>query len=289
MKKNENLKKIAYLGPPGTFSHLAAKMHLKKQCLKDPNTTHPFPTIADVFEALEKGKTTHAIVPKENSTEGSVNQTLDLLKEVKIYINHEITIPIHHQLLSKYQDLKKITKVISHPQPLAQCRKWLKIHLPEARLLEVDSSTSAIQQVITSKENLAVIGSFLSAELYHLPIIRNNIEDDHLNTTRFIVLGQKKNDDIPDLKKTSILFSLPDEPGALVGILKIFNQTKINLNKIESRPSNIKQFDYFFFIDFNGSEYDSEIKKCLEKIKMRCQFYKFLGSYTTSLVEQEIS
>ena len=277
--KKEALKKIAYLGPPGTFSHLAAKEYLKNE-KKNDIIPHPFSNIADVFDVLEKGEVTEAIVPKENSTEGSVNQTLDLLKETKIYIRHEITIPIHHQLLSKINDLKKITKVLSHSQALAQCRTWLKNHLPQTQLLETDSSASAVRQVASSKESLAAIGSPLSANLYSLSILSKNIEDNHLNTTRFIVLGQSKNDNVLRLSKTSILFSLPDKPGALVEMLTTFSQKKINLNKIESRPSNKKQFAYFFFIDFSGSEYDSEVKECLEKIKTNVQFYKFLGSYT---------
>lgn len=272
MKNKKEDKKIAYLGPPGTFSHLAAKTYDKNAVLL------PFATIKDSAQALEKKEVNTAILPKENSTEGSINQTLDLLISSKLYITCEISLPIHHQLLSFSRSLEDVKTIFSHPQPLAQCQKWIKNNVPQAELLATYSTSVAVKYMLKAKEKSVIASSFAS-EKYDIPILARNIEDNPLNTTRFVELKLEKNTPARNLKKTSILFSMPDKVGALVKILNLFEEVGINLNKLESRPSVQKKFDYFFFIDFAGSEYHVETQSCLKKIKERCDFYKFLGSY----------
>jgi len=262
--------KVAFLGPETTFSHQAV---LK---IFPNNALLPEKSIQDVFEAVDLGKAGFGVVPVENSTEGSVNVTLDLLAESKLSILKETSIPISHFLLSK-ASLEKVKIVFSHPQALAQCRKWLESKLPNAELSET-TSTAKAAEISSVTENSAAIASKLAAESFGLQVLAENIQDNSKNLTRFIAIG--KNGFAKSGKlKTSILFAVQHKPGALFDALKAFKVYDVNLTRIESRPSKKTPWEYLFFVDFEGSALEERIKKALEELKAHCAHFKILGSF----------
>lgn len=263
---------IAYLGPEGTFTHQAA---LKKFGEKAKYV--PVKTIDEVFREVEKGRADYGVVPIENSIEGVVSHTLDVFLESDLKITSEVFLDIHHFLISKEKSIKKIKKIYSHPQALAQCRKWISENLPEVEIFETESTVSAVKRVIKEKFS-AAIASEIAAEIYNLNIIAERIEDFRENVTRFLVIG-KENPDKSGNDKTSILFSIKDRVGALHDILAFFKNENINLTRIESRPSKKKAWEYVFFVDFKGHKDEPHVKKALEEIEKSTVFLKILGSY----------
>ncbi len=263
--------RIAYLGPQATFSYQAG---LK---LFGSNIEFvPIKRIADVIEEVEKQRADFAIVPIENSNEGSVNVTLDELVDTNLKVVNEIVLRISHCLLSK-TNFKNIKIVYSHPQALAQCSAWLHKNLPNAELCPVNSTAQAAQ--LAAKNNkAAAISSKTAANLYKLNIIAKSIEDSKNNWTRFFVLGNK-NTSKTGKDKTSIIFTIKDKVGALYDILSQFSKNKINLTKIESRPTKKKVWQYVFFVDFDGHIEDKKVLSTIEKIEENCVFLKVLGSY----------
>lgn len=269
--ENDAFKNIvAYFGPAGTFTEEAAS-RLNGDLVA-------FDSIIEVLEAVKTGKAQKGVVPIENSIEGPVGVTLDLLaQDYDLKIEKEIILPISHNLMvNKGINLDEIDSVYSHAQPLAQCRIFLeKLGL----ITHSTSSTAAAAKFIKGKNNAAAIGNRRAAELYNLDIIKTDIQDFENNRTRFIVLG--KNESQPtDNDKTSIVFSLyEDRPGGLYGILGYFAAENINLTKIESRPSKRGLGKYIFFIDFEGHCQDKVVKNILDTIKDNTPFLKLLGSY----------
>lgn len=262
---------VAYFGPAGTFTEEAAS-RLNGELIA-------FDSIIEVLEAVKTGKAQKGVVPIENSIEGPVGVTLDLLaQDYDLKIEKEIILPISHNLMvNKGINLDEIDSVYSHAQPLAQCRIFLeKLGL----ITHSTSSTAAAAKFIKGKNNAAAIGNRRAAELYNLDIIKTDIQDFENNRTRFIVLG--KNESQPtDNDKTSIVFSLyEDRPGGLYGILGYFAAENINLTKIESRPSKRGLGKYIFFIDFEGHSQDKVVKDILDTIKENTPFLKLLGSYS---------
>jgi len=267
----EKSLQIGYLGPQASFTNLAAVRRFGSQV-----AYVPCGTIADVFEKVENGDCDYGVVPIENSIEGAVTHTFDLLVDSDLKICAHSQLEISHNLLSNSM-LDKIEKVYSKFEVLGQCRHWLQEHLPKAEFVEVASTTRAAQ-IAAKEKNAAAIASHLAADIYHLHILKKGIEDSSHNITRFLVIS--KTDARPTGEdRTSILFSIKDKVGALHAMLEPFEENKINLTKIESRPSKKKAWDYYFFVDFDGHREDEPVKKALGKLDELCKFLKVLGSY----------
>lgn len=270
----ESKLKVAYLGPKATFSYQAS---LKLFGAKTDFI--PVKRLADVIEEVEKQRADYAVVPIENSNEGSVNTTLDELVDTNLKVVNEINMRISHCLLSKTK-LENIKVVYSHHQAISQCSNWLHKNLSNAEIFPVNSTAQAAQ-LASKNSKAAAISSEVAAQIYNLNIIVKSIEDSKDNWTRFFVLGHdistKTGKD-----KTSIIFTIKDKVNTLYNILSEFSKSKINLTKIESRPTKKKVWQYIFFIDFEGHISDKKVICTLEKLKEHCIFLKVLGSYPKS-------
>lgn len=265
--------KIAYLGPEGTWTHQAA---IKK--FGHSITYSPQPNFADVFDQVARRKADYGVVPIENSTEGAVSHTLDLFVDSPLHICAQILLRIEHCLMSAIPR-EKIKTLYSHPQVFGQCRNWLLKHFPEADLVEVSSTTKAAKLANEyADQGAAALGGALAAEFNQLEILESGIQDRATNTTRFLVIGEKT---CPPTgrDRTSILFSIQDKPGALVSALQSFEQCKINMSKIESRPSKQKDWEYIFYVDLGGHCEDQPVMQALEELRRHCSLVKLLGSY----------
>ena len=267
--------KVAYLGPEATYTHQLAIKHFGKGAEMLPQKS-----ISDVFVEVEKRRADYGVVPIENSTEGVVNHTLDMFIESDLSICAEREEPISHHLLSTSGRVDKIKRIYSHPQALAQCRRWLESHLPKAEVHESASTADAACQA-SLDGSAGAIASGLAAKLYHLRIAAPGIEDFQENFTRFLVIG-KHAPPRSGSDKTSILFSIKDKVGALNDILTLFRRYDLNLTKIESRPTKKKAWQYIFFVDFLGHMSDPHIQKVLSDLKRYCLHIKILGSYPKS-------
>ncbi|KPJ64996.1 hypothetical protein AMJ44_11525 [candidate division WOR-1 bacterium DG_54_3] len=282
--------KVGYLGPEGTFCEEASKIYLKR--IPGKIELIPYTTIHDLLYAADRKRINEAIVPIENSIEGTVGIVTDMLvKDVNLVIRQEIVIPVFHYLIAqKGIRLSEVTDVISHPQALDQCKDFLKRKLPKVKLHLAYSTSDAVRQVATSLgETLiahgkvkgsvfAAIGTKSAARLYDLKILAEKINARE-NQTRFVVLA--KSDHAPTGKdKTSIVFSiLKDRPGGLHDVLEVFAVRHINLTKIESRPSKKALGDYFFFADMEGHREKKILAEALKEIRKDASFLKILGSY----------
>ena len=264
--------KVAYLGPKATFSHLAAMQHFGLSAELVPQKSIP-----GVFEEVEKGRALYGVVPVENSTEGVISHTLDMFMESELKINAEVLLEVSHFLLSRTGRLEDVKKIYSHPQPLAQCRRWLADNLPNVPLVDVASTTLAAQ-IVSEDYSAAAIASEYAASLYDLKVVRERIEDQVNNVTRFLVIGSKMAEKSGD-DRTSLMFSVKDEPGILYRMLEPFAKRGLNLSKIESRPNKAKAWEYIFFLDLSGHISDSEVGEAVQELKGYCQFVKVLGSY----------
>lgn len=263
---------IAYLGPKATFTHEAARTKFGESV-----KYLAVGGISDIFNAVAKGYADYGVVPVENSIEGAVTHTLDVLIDSNLKVCSEVLLEISHNLLSREKDLSRVTKIYSNPQVFGQCRIWLRTNLPNVPLIEVESTAKAA--LMASKNaKTAAIASRLAAELYGLNILSEDIEDSPHNVTRFLVVGNKYAEPTAS-DKTSILFAIKDKVGALYDLLKVFKNNKINLTKIESRPSKRKPWEYYFFVDFNGHCENAHIKKAIKELEKHCIFVKILGSY----------
>ena len=245
--------------------------------LRNLRQAHPLKTIADIFEEVERSRADYGVVPVENSTEGPVNVTLDRLIESETVITGELTLEISQHLLSRAGELGEVKIVCSHPQALAQCRQWLLAHLPEARMEEMSSTTAAVERA-KDDPTVAAVASELAARTYDVPMLRKRIEDNPYNTTRFLVIGRRAVGPT-GRDKTSILFSMKNEPGVLYSILQPFAARQLNMTKIESRPTKRRPWEYVNFVDFEGHRDTDDVRAVLEEVKERCQFLKILGSY----------
>jgi chorismate mutase/prephenate dehydratase len=263
--------KIAYLGPEATFTHLAA--------LKRFGTQVEYlacNTISDVFLEVERDVADYGVVPIENSTEGAVSHTLDMFVDSDLKICAQVVLDISHNLLANCPK-NKIRKLYSIQQVFGQCQIWLQKNLPLVERIDVSSTTRAAQLAAKEKYS-ACIASLLAAKLYNLKVIARDIEDSPHNITRFLVIG--KNDVGPTHRdKTSVMFSIKDRVGALHDMLLPFRRYKINLTKIESRPSKKKAWDYYFFVDLEGHCENPRVKKALLELENKCRYLKILGSY----------
>lgn len=273
-------KSIGFLGPGGTFSHEAVEAykeeHNKSYVLKE------YLSIRDVLYALKNRDVDEAIVPMENSLEGAINVTLDILaKEEDMFISDEFIIPVNLNLVAKQGTSQKDIKVIrSHPQPLGQCRNYLNTNFPEAVQLEENSTSKAAQRVVDGDGSSAAITSKIAAKLYGLEILQKNVQDVENNRTRFVIISRTLKSRTGS-DKTSIVFSTDNKPGSLYRILDIFSLWDINMTRIESRPSKNALGQYIFFVDIDGHIEDPDVYDALTMVKRKTSFYKFIGSYPT--------
>jgi len=268
----ENPLTVAYFGPVATFTHLAALRHFGSSA-----EFIPVESIKDVFEAVDAGKAEFGVVPIENSTEGVISYTLDMFMDYELKIAAEIMLDISHNLLSKSGDKGKIKRIYSHPPATAQCRRWLEANMPGIPVME-STSTARAAELASKEDTAAAIASELAAKVYDLNFVEAHIEDSKHNVTRFLVIS-KESYQRTGKDKTSIMFSIKDRPGALYDILSPFKKAKINLTKIESRPSRRKAWEYIFFVDMEGHIEDKKLRKAIENMKDGCLYLKILGSY----------
>ncbi len=269
---------VAYLGPEGTFTQAAALKHFGHAVL-----SKPMAAIDEVFREVVAGAVNFGVVPVENSTEGAVNHTLDSFLEHDIVICGEVELRIHHHLLvGETTKTDRITRIYSHAQSLAQCRKWLDAHYPNVERVAVASNADAARRV-KSEWNSAAIAGDMAAELYGLSKLAEKIEDRPDNSTRFLIIG---NQEVPPTgdDKTSIIVSMRNKPGALHDLLLPFHQNGIDLTRIETRPSRSGKWTYVFFIDFVGHHQDPLVKDVLEKISNDAVALKVLGSYPKAVL-----
>jgi chorismate mutase/prephenate dehydratase len=271
------ITKVGYLGPKGTFTHQAALEFFPKA----GSEFTPSSSSLEIFENVEKGLIDFGVIPIENTLQGTVRETLDLLIEKNLIIYGEIELRIIQNLISlKSSDLSKIQTIISHPQAFAQTRIWVKTNLPKANLISVNSTAEAVRRVQeTNEESYAAIGTDFSSKVYDLKVLSSNIEDNPINFTRFLIISNRENDEIDGKIKTSVVFVTKHTPGALYRVLKIFAEANINLLKIESRPRRRGRWEYIFLMDFEGNKKEEKILRIFEKMNENVIWYKILGSY----------
>jgi chorismate mutase/prephenate dehydratase len=263
---------ISYFGPEATFTHMAAIKHFGRNA-----DYMAVPSITDVFYEVERNRADFGVVPIENSTEGVVNHTLDMFISSDLKIIAEREEAITQNLLSISGNIKAVKSVYSHAQALAQCRKWLDVHLPNATVHEAASTSDAALHA-TLDASAAAIASQLAAQIYNLKPVATGIEDFSENATRFLIIG--KNVAPPTGRdRTSIMFSIKDHVGALYEMLEPFRKAGLNLTKIESRPTKKKAWEYLFFVDFIGHESDKHVQKALDDLQHKVVKLKVLGSY----------
>lgn len=263
---------VAFLGPEGTFTHLAARrlFGLAARCVEAT-------TIDGVFDAVRRGAAAYGVVPIENSTEGSVGTAVDALLEGGLVLRRELVLPVAHCLLGAPRQITAVERVYSHPQALAQCRLWLAKNLASAQLVQTSSTAGAVREAAVDPGG-AAIGSSLAGELWGLPVLRERIQDRAENATRFVVVAHEDAPRSGD-DKTSVGFALRDEPGALRRALQIFDAEGVNLSRIESRPSRKQPWEYVFLIDLGGHREDDNVARALAQLRERCESLTMLGSY----------
>ncbi len=251
---------IAYLGPEATFTHQAAIRRFGSSLRYSAQKT-----ISDVFAEVSRHRADYGVVPVENSTEGVVTHTLDMFVDSALKIVAQIVLPVQHCLLSNFKRTR-IKTLFAHPQSLAQCRGWVQTNLRGAEIVET-SSNARSAELAKAARNAAAIAGVIAAERYGLGILESNIQDNAANATRFLV---------------SLMFSINDKVGALYRALAPFRRYKINMTKIESRPSKRKAWEYFFFVDCDGHVSEKKVAKAIAELERQCAFVKVLGSYPNS-------
>lgn len=265
---------IAYLGPEATFTHLASISKFGSSVKYAPAAS-----IHQVFGEVEQKRADYGVIPVENSIEGAVSHSLDMFIDSELKICSEILFEISHHLMSS-SEMKHIRRIYSNPMVFGQCRAWLEGHFPRVELMDTASTTAAAQRA-AKEDGAAAIASKLASTLYNLPVLHSDIQDFAQNVTRFLVISRRVP---PPTKrdKTSLIVSIKDKVGALYDLLLPFKKNRINMTKIESRPSKKKAWDYYFYIDFEGHQADLKIAKMLREIEGKVKFLKVLGSYPAS-------
>lgn len=269
--------KVAHLGPQGTFSEAAACKHFGGSPALMPQQT-----IDEVFHAVEAGAVEYGVVPVENSTEGAVSRSLDLLLSGNVSVCGEVSLRIRQNLMSHCTDISSIKRIYSHSQSLAQCHDWLQHHAHGIECQPVSSNAEAARLASEDKESAAIAGD-IAAQLYGLNILFANIEDDPSNTTRFLVIG--KHDAGPSGRdKTSLICSAPNRPGAVYALLQPFADQGVSMTKLESRPSRTGLWEYVFYVDVDGHREDAAVATALKALQDRAAFVKVLGSYPVAAI-----
>ncbi|HSU56833.1 MAG TPA: prephenate dehydratase [Candidatus Dormibacteraeota bacterium] len=262
---------VAYLGPEATFTHQAAIRRFGSSLRYSSQKT-----IADVFSEVSKNRADYGVVPVENSTEGVVTHTLDMFVDSDLKIVSQIVLPVQQCFLSNGRK-SQIKRLFAHPQSLAQCRRWIQANLPRVEIIETSSNARSAEFAAKEKDSAAVAG-VLAAEKYGVRILEQDIQDNAANATRFLVLGRQCSPATGD-DRTSVMFSIMDRVGALYRALAPFRRFRINMTKIESRPSKRKAWEYFFFVDCDGHVTDKKVASALAVLGEHCSYVKVLGSY----------
>jgi chorismate mutase / prephenate dehydratase len=273
---------IAYLGPEATFTHQAAIQKFGSSLFYSAQKAIP-----DIFTEVGKKRADYGVVPVENSTEGVVTHTLDMFVDSNLQIVAQIVLPIQYCLAGR-AGLKDVQRLYAHPQALGQCRVWVQRHLPKAEIFETSSNARSAELAAAAGDSrskprgkVAAITGFLAAEKYNLKVIERDIQDFNANATRFLVLGRQCGPPTGH-DRTSVMFSIADQVGALYQALAPFRRYKLNMTKIESRPSKRKAWEYFFFVDCDGHMTDRKVAKAIANLEEVCNFVKVLGSYPNS-------
>jgi chorismate mutase / prephenate dehydratase len=271
--------KVAFLGPEGTFTQAAVLKHFGSSV-----RALPLPAIDEVFQEVEGGIADFGVVPIENSTEGTVNHTLDMFLKSALKICGEVELLVHHHLMGRMGALAEVRRVCAHAQALAQCRGWLDEHLPDVERIAVSSNAEGARRA-RDERGSAAIASHAAAEIYKLNLLADGIEDRSDNTTRFLVIGRKLFG-ASGADRTTLLVSASgtDDPGALFRLLEPFAEHRINMTRIESRPSHRRKWDYVFFIDVEGHVSDAPLAKALASLEKRASLFKVLGSYPRAVL-----
>lgn len=273
----EHPQKVAYLGPAGTFSESASR----KQFGAAPNFV-AMATIEDVFRAVEAGNVNYGVVPVENSTEGAVSVTLDLLLASPVKVCGEVNLRIHQQLMSRAEGIGAAKRLYSHAQSLAQCHEWLNRNLPHLPRVPVASNAEAARMASEDPESCAIAGE-AAAELYGLNILAANIEDDPNNTTRFLVIAD--HDAGPSGEdRTSLVFSALNRPGAVHALLEPLARHGVDMTKLQSRPAQSGLWEYVFYADIKGHQADAPVAAALKELGEHAAFLKVLGSYPVAAI-----
>ena len=267
--------RVAYLGPAGTFSHAAVDRHFGAFV-----SAEPYASIDEVFRAAESAQCACAVVPVENSTEGAVGRTLDLMCTTALKIVGEVKLRVQQSLSSKAVSIDRVKLVYSHSQSLAQCAQWLARHLPAARRVAVASNAEAARLAADDPESAAIAGD-AAAAIYGLAVLARHIEDEPNNTTRFWVLGSHE---VPPSgnDETSLVMSAQNRPGAVHALLEPFANHGVSMTRLESRPARTGLWEYFFFVDLVGHQLDAQVAAALDELRSRAPFLKLLGSYPSS-------
>lgn len=273
-------QRVAFLGPEGTFSHVAGIEFLGTAAHFEPQNN-----FEGIFRAVTGGACDYGIIPLENSLQGGVGQALDLFLAYDTFIKAEFYCRIRHSLLSAESSLTGIKTVYSHPQPLAQCNKWLAKHLPDARLIAVDSTATAARQVVGEKGTAAIAHIALSDKL-KISVLAEGIEDMPNNWTRFVLIGTTPADR-PGPDKSTLLFSVKDAPGSLASVLNAFSQAGINLKKLESRPLTGKCWQYVFFADLECDLEAPQYTGIMDELARHADILRLLGCYPAGTVTFE--
>ncbi len=281
MMNFDEVQNIAYLGPHGSFSEMAADAFCEKYNIQA--TPMPLTTIRQVVEYVDNNPNTLGVLPVENSIEGTVTEALDNLmftKNPNIYILSEYIMPIHHCLLARTTEISSIANIISHPQALAQCQNFIHNEMPyHVNIIEASSTSEAAKSLVNYNLTYAAIGSKKTADVYYLNVLRENINDDKTNRTRFVLIGDFETNPTHD-DRTSLAFSTANKPGALLEVLKVFLENDINLSYIASRPSKQKFGDYIFIVNFDGHIKNPKMFKTIQQVREKTDFMRFLGSYS---------
>jgi len=275
---HEKPLKVAFLGPEGTYTHCAAVKHFGSLI-----ETRPVESIEEVFRVVEADSANFGVVPVENSSAGVINHTLDLFMKSSLTISGEVALRIRHNLLSSAGSLQDIKRVYAHQQSLSQCNLWLDKHLPNAERIAMSSNAQAVLLVKDHADNTAAIGGVMAAELYGVPVLEADIEDEPDNTTRFAVIGQHKSPPSGE-DRTSLLVFVHNKPGSLYDLLKPLAERGISMSNIESRPSRRGVWDYVFFIDVDGHRDDEVVKQAISEIEKASAMVTVLGSYPKAVL-----
>ena len=268
---------IAYLGPAGTYSQGAVAKSFGHAA-----RTMDVKTIADVFRVVEESRAHFGVVPVENSSEGTVNVTLDCFLDSSLKVCGEVNLPISHQLLSHAEGMSNIKMIAAHPQALGQCRGWLSRYMPDIETKPMLSNAEAA--ILAQKDHtVAAIASEMAGNLYGLKTIASGIEDEKDNTTRFLIIGKQDYAPSGD-DKTSLVISAPNTVGSLYSLIQPFSAHGIDMSRIESRPSRKSTWDYVFFIDVIGHQEDDALTQALEEVKQQAAYFKLLGSYPRAAI-----
>jgi chorismate mutase/prephenate dehydratase len=273
---------IGYLGPAGTFSHAAVHKHFG-----DFVDGVPYASIDEVFRAAESGQVDYAVVPVENSTEGAVGRTLDLIAQTPLAICGEAKLRVEQHLMTRAPSLAGVARVYSHAQSLAQCTRWLARNLPQASRVPVASNAEAAR-LAAAEDGAAAIAGENAAAIHAVPILVRNIEDEPNNTTRFWVLGHHAAG-ASGHDQTSVVIACPNKPGALVAVLEPFARHGVSMSRVESRPSRVELWEYLFFVDVAGHAGDAPVAAALADLRAIAPHVKLLGSYPAPLAPSAAS